>query len=163
MKRWLFLFVGIFLIMLGVWMKRERIEGSSELAIDPIEAPTAPNTIEVKNKAPLHELQTLFREAHESFPTIAEVRTHRGDPHEAPDQIFDAGVVFGKIEDTLAKNNALLPQATHFYRECAERDDLISEVRALCLAHYADLSQDTEIEERFPEDVVKLSQLLFVR
>ena len=171
--RWLFLFLGICLVMAGVWLKKvQTAEG--EIAIDPAAEVSAPNALEVKapkTKAPLADagllqLRSLFEEAKSSFPTIAEVRAHKRDPHEAPDQLFDAGATIGKIEELLATSPKNTPEGINFYKCCAKNEELLSEVRSLCIGYYAKWSESlhrrVSLDTEFPKDLVKLSQVLVV-
>ncbi|ATH07120.1 hypothetical protein BIY24_03955 [Halobacteriovorax marinus] len=70
----------------------------------------------------------------QELPTFSEIQNlSNEDVHHTPDLVKRAGVVIGEVHQSAQVRPVLRPSALKFFTQCAEDDETIHSIRALCL------------------------------
>ena len=129
-------------LLLGVLAATARLRASSEAPpeIDAHEvAAEAPPVVAKRPRAvprPTLAPSPISLEATlEALPTVDSLPKGK-KAHLTPDAILEAGVSIGEVAERMEKDSTQVASGLDFFRACAEREDIPSSLRVVCLGQY---------------------------
>jgi hypothetical protein len=152
MKKAISLIFGLSLVLIAViWLKTpsavpstvETVSISQVTPSQPI--PQIAQSQDVPAPAvPVPAKPAQFREFLKT--TLKTLPTEKNIPndehlHHRPEAVANAAVPLGQLARLLTDNSLLIPDGIKFYRACAEKSELLTSVRALCLRNWIDWSK----------------------
>ena len=96
----------------------------------------------ITSSEPQKEFARVSAEVANSLPTLAALREEsRKDPHMTPPVLLNAGAELGRLVRLIQDHPELKRDGALFYRNCSNRDELPSSIRALCFSNLTALSR----------------------
>lgn len=109
------------------------------------------------------ELTQILKKALVIIPKKAEIQQLSAQQvHTIPHEVALAGEFFAELKELLSKRADLEVPAFNYYRQCAQSDDYVDSIRALCLTNMIIINstnQQTELDlSDYPENIINLAQ-----
>ena len=135
MKKIIIPFIIITLVIGVMMLKKENKEVSAEVSNEKeLPAVSVPTTTQVspteeKPSAVKEELNDYLKE----LPTMGELKNlSEEEVHHTPAMIKEGGAILGKIHAEAEKNPERREDTLNFFKECAEDEDVVTTLRAVC-------------------------------
>lgn len=135
-----------------------------------VSSPTNQKTIRIESTGIQNDedkwtLPVFTSYVEETFKTLPNLESARGlkdeEVHRNPKLVMDAGLRLGSIKKQIKLNSEFEEEGMKFYDKCAQKEDGLTPVRALCLANLVYMKdqkgEDFELE-KYPEKVKELAQ-----
>ena len=126
----------IIILVIGVMMiKKENKKTPAEvIAETEISETSVP---EVKVETPVQEKNSELKEELNEYlkelPTMGELKNlSEEEVHHTPTMIKDGGAILGKIHAAAEKNPERREDTLKFFKECAEDEEVVTALRAVC-------------------------------
>lgn len=167
MKRVAFYTIASLLIVALAWMLIKRTDDAQIMDLPPV--PTSPvlepsihsfKTVKItppENK----ELKVWIVKAKSELPLIAHLSSkHSG--HHPPAHLTSGSDSFGKILDHLHAHPKESRQAVYFFKECAERSDVLDAIRITCARYFLDWARyaDRSGVNKIPLRILRIAEKL---
>jgi hypothetical protein len=112
----------------------------------------------------ISNFHALITETFEGLPKLRDLKRRRHSD-QMPPEILRASQGLSEIHDAVASNPRLAPYSFEFYRACAQSNDLVIPVRAVCLRDLSYWTARLSIQDQpratdYPQDVWNLSKTL---
>ncbi len=102
----------------------------------------------------------------DEFPTIADLKDLSDDEvHHTPEVVMNGGRLVGQLIDRAEKNPALREKTLQLLKSCAESDDVVTAVRAVCWKNTVTQMKNWRVfvplsDTKVPANVLELSSQL---
>jgi len=103
------------------------------------------------------EFKAQLKELFEKLPRKG--FADREDVHSTPQALLQAAIEVGKVSDRYHQSTILKPEAFSFYLKCANSEDVIPQIRAVCFERARALSLELEgkkLKLQMPKEVLDL-------
>ncbi len=172
-KRYMLLIVTALALGGALLLKRsptEDINESNEEAFIRPRSTTKPDSapqtrksvaVAVSEAASVAELPSL-----DEFPTISDLQNLSEDEvHHTPEAVLNGGRLVGQLIDRAEKNPALREKTVLLLKSCAESDEVVTAVRAVCWKNTVDQMKNWRVfvplsDMKVPPQVLELSSQL---
>lgn len=99
----------------------------------------------------------------ETLPTNAQFQASTKDHTHTPQELIDASKPLAEVIDSMKQDPKLIAAGKSFFKKCALKDEVVDQIRALCLRDLRDWAESTNEGlplGEFPHRLVKLSDFL---
>ena len=116
-----------------------------------------------ETQADTSDFQHLVNETLASLPNLEQLQNEKdNDFHHAPIELSKAGALLGEISQELINNPRLITQGIQFFKDCAQREEFLSSVRAVCLRDLQEWSKGRPEENEivlsdYPADIRRIA------
>ncbi|MCM2350913.1 MAG: hypothetical protein NDI69_12900 [Bacteriovoracaceae bacterium] len=101
------------------------------------------------------EFQDILDQKFKTLPTIGDLQQLTAeDVHYTPEVIKEAGGVIGLIQDEAEKDPAKRVPAMHFFKRCAEDQEMVPAIRAVCLSKILKLIPTWQIPVPLSDELI---------
>lgn len=112
---------------------------------------------------PTSEFEAKTDKFLEGFPTQKSIELQPGDFHHTPKEVMDASGAMAFAIDAMKADPALIPEGKAFFKKCSLRENIVEQVRAMCLRNLLDWAQSTDDKidlTDYPSRIVRLANFL---